>query len=303
MLIEELKFYYTPKEVNSLLEQNKCSIHDLLIDLASQIKQYANIPISNFCVGAAALGKTGSIYCGVNIELKYISMGQVIHAEQCTILNAAIHSLENHETGIEILAVTETPCGHCRQFLQELPDCGEIEVFVPSHGIQCPLKNLLPHSFELPIDGRLWKIFEQPTEVFVPSKENQRIWDTFCDDHHLSNGKNIINYAYQLMTHSFAPYSKSKASVVLINSKKKLFFGGMTVESAAYNPTMTASQSSVVSMITRFESMDDIDYMLILECKNPLCDIKSSSLHLSQVLPKQNDDKNENKIKTCYLCQ
>lgn len=43
----------------------------------SQIKPFARIPISDFSVGAAAYCESGSIYCGVNIEMKHISMGQV----------------------------------------------------------------------------------------------------------------------------------------------------------------------------------------------------------------------------------
>jgi cytidine deaminase len=39
-----------------------------------------------------------------------------IHAEQCLVLNCIV----NDERGIEVLAVSEAPCGHCRQFYAEL---------------------------------------------------------------------------------------------------------------------------------------------------------------------------------------
>lgn len=39
-----------------------------------------------------------------------------IHAEQCLLLNCLLHG----EQSIRILAVSEAPCGHCRQFYAEL---------------------------------------------------------------------------------------------------------------------------------------------------------------------------------------
>ena len=39
-----------------------------------------------------------------------------IHAEQCLIANALLHG----ETGIQKLAISAAPCGHCRQFYSEL---------------------------------------------------------------------------------------------------------------------------------------------------------------------------------------
>lgn len=39
-----------------------------------------------------------------------------IHAEQCLIANALLHG----ERGLRKLAISEAPCGHCRQFYSEL---------------------------------------------------------------------------------------------------------------------------------------------------------------------------------------
>ncbi len=43
--------------------------------------------------------------------------------------------------------VTETPCGHCRQILQELSHAKDVRVIVKSQGMDCDLGSLLPYSY------------------------------------------------------------------------------------------------------------------------------------------------------------
>lgn len=51
-----------------------------------------------------------------------------------------------HLTTRPLPTVSAPPCGHCRQFLNELRYGREIRVVVPSYGIDCALDELLPHG-------------------------------------------------------------------------------------------------------------------------------------------------------------
>lgn len=42
-------------------------------------------------------------------------------------------------------AVSEMPCGHCRQFLNELPTADELRICVPSRQVDLQLQELLPY--------------------------------------------------------------------------------------------------------------------------------------------------------------
>ena len=46
-------------------------------------------------------------------------------------------------------------------------------------------------SFELPIDGRLWKVFEEPTAVETISKDQRAVWISFCEQHRIPNASEV----------------------------------------------------------------------------------------------------------------
>lgn len=111
----------------------------------------------------------------VNCSLK------TIHAEQCAVSNMYLHTSKDGKDAVDILAgkgilklssiVTETPCGHCRQILQELLHAKDVRVIVKSQGMDCKLGSLLPYSytlmiiiilrFELPVNGIVHHFFEK----------------------------------------------------------------------------------------------------------------------------------------------
>ena len=73
-------------------------------------------PISHFHVGAIARGTSGNLYFGANMEFAGAPMQQTVHAEQ----SAVTHAWLRGETRLASITVNYTPCGHCRQFLNEL---------------------------------------------------------------------------------------------------------------------------------------------------------------------------------------
>ena len=59
-----------------------------LLDLATC---FSVAPISGFYVGAIAVGKSGKLYLGANMEFKGVPLSASLHAEQSAIFNALTH--------------------------------------------------------------------------------------------------------------------------------------------------------------------------------------------------------------------
>ena len=88
---------------------------------------YSLAPVSNFYVGAVAIGKSGRFYFGANQEFAHVAMSQVVHAEQ----SAIAHALMAGESEITDIVVNYTPCGHCRQFMNELNSAAKLKIHLP----------------------------------------------------------------------------------------------------------------------------------------------------------------------------
>jgi len=125
-------------------------VQSTLLQRARRAAELAYAPYSGFPVGAAALTPEGSIFVGGNVE--NASYGLTICAEQSAISAAAS---AGHR---EILAVAvsapkvpgTTPCGACRQFLNEFrPRSFEMEIVLDDGklGNVVSLNDLLPRAF------------------------------------------------------------------------------------------------------------------------------------------------------------
>lgn len=88
-----------------------------LIALAAEARQNAYAPYSHYAVGAALLTASGRVYRGCNVE--NASLGLTVCAERTAAFKAVCDG-EREFTAIAV--VTEnggTPCGACRQVLNE----------------------------------------------------------------------------------------------------------------------------------------------------------------------------------------
>ena len=115
-----------------------------LIERAMEMKKAAYAPSSHFQVGAAVLAESGKVYGGANVE--NASYGATVCAERSAIF-AAVNAGERK---LEAIAVTETPCGICRQVMREFCDPGVFKVIVARTADDYrvfTLDGLLPESF------------------------------------------------------------------------------------------------------------------------------------------------------------
>lgn len=190
----------------------------LLLSLAACFSVH---PISGFSVGAVAVGGSGALYLGANLEFQGVPLNATLHAEQSAVLNAWMHD----ESELTELYVSETPCGHCRQFLRELSNSETLQIHV--RGQTLTLEELLPHAFgERRARGHgLLDTRPAALEAARPEPGPEPGPDT--------NQQRAINAAQR----SYVPYSRSSEGFVIecINGR---FFSGRAAECAAFNPSV-----------------------------------------------------------------
>jgi len=118
-----------------------------LLKSASQVRQWAYVPYSNYAVGAALLTASGRIYDGVNIENAAYPV--TICAERVAIFKA----VSNGERDFQAIAVVTRnggmPCGSCRQVMAEFSPNMAVIVADENENVvsETTLSDLLPGAF------------------------------------------------------------------------------------------------------------------------------------------------------------
>ena len=130
--------------------------HDTLIAAARAAAAQSYSPYSGYPVGAALLFADGAVITGTNVE--NASYGLALCAETVAVAKAMA---EGRRGGLVAVAVTGpldkgdgapiTPCGRCRQVLNELAQLGGTDPQVLCVGAdtvnRVALSALLPHAF------------------------------------------------------------------------------------------------------------------------------------------------------------
>ena len=120
-----------------------------LIDAATDVRERAYAPYSNFKVGAAVETEEGDIYTGCNVESA--SYGLTVCAERVAIWKGISRGVTKFGR-IAVVVDTEEltpPCGVCRQIIWEF--CGDVPVILANlHGKTETIQmgDLLPRAFD-----------------------------------------------------------------------------------------------------------------------------------------------------------
>ncbi len=126
-----------------------------LLNEAIEARKNAYVPYSHFQVGAALLGKNGTIYRGCNIE--NAAFGSTMCAERTAFFKAVSEGVREFEAiaivggpeGKELIPVCD-PCGNCRQVMAEFCK-GDFEIIFGSSKKDISvytLDQLLPLRFD-----------------------------------------------------------------------------------------------------------------------------------------------------------
>ena len=231
-----------PEQILTLQELLQLSTEELLKALLPLAGAMSSCPISNFSVGAIVEGYReygpGPFYLGANLETLGQPLKMSIHAEQAAICNA----WHQGETRLRRLMVNEAPCGHCRQFINELNGIEQTDILVSQlHSDQQRLyriTNLLPDAFG---PGDL----QQVTRLMSPA--SQPLVSPDSTDA-------LVNAATEAARHSYAPYSGCHSGVAL-HLENGTIVTGKYAENAAFNPGLTAVEAAMINL--RLNSLDE----------------------------------------------
>ena len=128
------------------------TLYQSLMEAAATAREFSYSPYSGYRVGAALLGKNGTIYTGCNVENAGYSP---TNCAERTAVFKAVSEGERKFTAIavvgglgELLDATCTPCGVCRQVLAEFCSADmPVILGTPEAWRVVTLGELLPFAF------------------------------------------------------------------------------------------------------------------------------------------------------------
>ncbi|KAI3447119.1 hypothetical protein Pfo_003784 [Paulownia fortunei] len=277
------EFVMEASEAESMAQSlNLPSVLHLLPHLVHSAQSLARPPISNFHVGAVGLGSDGRVFIGVNLEFPGVPLHHSVHAEQFLLTNLNLHRCP----WLLSLAVSAAPCGHCRQFFQELRHSSSLQILITDQENRIrnlektenfeskapkfnPLSEILPNPFgphDL-LDRETPLLLEQHKNGLDLLPQNDATINessrNFCNGNEnigkLSN-ENCRNFeknetllreaALEAANSAHAPYSGCPSGVALMDCEGKVYRGSY-VESAAYNPSLGPVQAALVAYVAR----------------------------------------------------
>ena len=222
-------------DITSLCSLLNVSDDALLQGLIPLAAEFAVAPISQFHVGAIVKGQDeqGNInfYFGANAEFDHQALSLVVHGEQSAINNAWL----NGANKVLKIAISDAPCGYCRQFMNELADAKELDILLPSQ--QFKLAELLPHSFG-PTD------LGNEHSLFNPAEQTKRF-----------EGTELNNKLKSYALSAYVPYSQNYSAVKISTFDQGDFYGSYA-ENAAYSPSLSPLQSALSQLFLAGLSFD-----------------------------------------------
>lgn len=201
----------------------------------------ARTPVSHFNVGAIARGVSGTWYFGGNMEFIGATMQQTVHAEQSAISHAWLRG----EKSLASVTVNYTPCGHCRQFMNELNSGLSLRINLPGRNPHT-LADYLPDAFG-PKDLEI--------KTLLMDEENHGFAVT---------GDALVQAAITAANQSHAPYSQAPAGLAL-ECRDGTVFSGRYAENAAFNPSLPPLQGALNLLSLNGYDYPDIQRAVLAE--------------------------------------
>ncbi|PRP91386.1 Cytidine deaminase [Enhygromyxa salina] len=240
----------------------------LILASLAWAQRWARAPLSKFEVGAAALGQSGRLYLGANLEFRGLPLSQTIHAEQSVIAHAWAHE----ETRLRVIATSAAPCGFCRQFMLELPE-PRPRLLLADIG-PTTLAELLPSAFGPTQLGRTpallcagphgLRFVAEPADIAEPE---------------------LARAALAAAERSCAPYTGALAAVALETDDGHRFCGAVA-ESVAYNPTLAPIQAAMIAAHHGGARLESITRVVLVELEGgPVSQLNLARQLVAQVAP------------------
>jgi cytidine deaminase len=233
------------KNAATLCKNENLSADDLMLALLPLAKSYARAPISNFLVGVVVRGASGNLYLGSNVEIPGQCLGFAVHGEQSALSKAYMNS----EDSVPALAVIGgAPCGHCRQFMEEISPDGAMLILVPNKS-PVKLSSILPDAFGPAALGA--------KQGALPiRKMNLALIGSASDA--------LATAALDAARRSYAPYSQSPSGVAIRTTRDQIY-QGCYIENVAFNPSLSPLQTALAQMIAAGEPYSAISAVTLVE--------------------------------------
>lgn len=266
------------RQCTELVDRLGIDLEQLMTRLLPLAKIYAVAPVSDFSVGAVAMAGAGNsddptnLFLGANIEFRHQPLNQTIHAEQ----SAALHAWHQGAQYLRAIATSEAPCGYCRQFLYEFEKNSDLMVITPdgkNTGYRkTALSNLLPQAFG-PSN------LDNPSGLMAPAKAD-RIFRLQADIK-----DRTVAEALTAAEKSYAPYTRNFAGCGLLASTGEIF-KGRCVESAAFNPSLTALHCAILCLnMAPFEAKRSVQRVVLVEKPTRVSQRRAAELLLESWAP------------------
>ncbi|MFY2508571.1 cytidine deaminase [Vibrio pectenicida] len=242
VLADDFDATLSKEQYSRLLQISGIADKDLRVTLLPFAAAYAHASISNFYVGAIARGLSGRLYFGANLEMVGTQLGQTVHAEQ----SAISHAWMKGEQGISDITINFSPCGHCRQFMNELTTADKLVVQLPKIE-EKTLQNYLPDSFGPADLGVTSGLMAQANHGNVTTENDEMI----------ASALNALNKSY-------APYTKNHSGIS-IKVKDGKIYQGSYAENAAFNPSLPPLQVALSQILLNGKTFDEIEAIALVE--------------------------------------
>jgi cytidine deaminase len=266
------------RQCNELMQRLGIDLEQVMTRLLPLAKIYAVAPVSRFQVGAVVMAGAANydspadLFLGANIEFMHQPLNQTIHAEQ----SAALHAWHQGAKYLRAIATSEAPCGYCRQFLCEFEKNEQMMVITPdakNHEYRkTALCDLLPQAFG-PSN------LDHPAGS-VASAAAHRIFRLQADIKDRAAAE-----ALAAAEKSYAPYTQNFAGCGLQISTGEIF-KGRSVESAAFNPSLTALHCAILSLnMATFEAKRPVQRVVLVEKRTRVSQRRAAELLLESWAP------------------
>ncbi|MGR5208561.1 MULTISPECIES: cytidine deaminase [Vibrio] len=230
------------QQFEQLLTATGLADKELRVALLPFAAAYSYAPISEFYVGAIVRGLSGRLYFGANMEFFGVQLGQTVHAEQ----SAISHAWMKGERGVKDITINFSPCGHCRQFMNELSTASELKVQLPERE-EKSLHEYLPEAFG-------------PADLGVESGLMAEMKHQFaCDEDDA-----LIQKAVNAMNMSHAPYTNNLSGLALEMTDGRVFQGSYA-ENAAFNPSLPPLQVALIQILLAGGEFENIKAAALVE--------------------------------------
>jgi len=175
------------------------------------------------------------------MEFLGATMQQTVHAEQSAISHAWLRG----EQALSAITVNYTPCGHCRQFMNELNSGLELRINLPGRA---------PHT-----------LGDYLPDAFGPKDLDIKTLLMDEQDHGFAlSGDALSEAAIRAANKSHTPYSHSPSGVALQCRDGRIFTGSYA-ENAAFNPTLPPLQGALNLLSLNGYDYPDIQRAILAE--------------------------------------